>query len=373
MAENLHQVFKEMNILFNTHIKKKADVFENERKKCAKKVRILNTLAIISVVAFIFFMTVPIHHELSFKLPLALQNNNFAIILSGLFFLVTLLFLTPLPYIFLAPAFALIANIFKQKFVMKIKKEFYSHVFKAIGGNLNYHPGKIKFIPDYIAGAVPLFAFIQEIANLIIISKDSKNIKIDSINGAEILPAHDGFSPDDIIWGKYNKRKVEIIEFDLYRTERTKSSESTTNAPTKVFHGVTFQTNIDKTINAKIYIKQKNSDTALNNKTLEKIVLESSEFNKIYDVYSNDQVEARYFLTTSTLERLINLYNKGQIISLWCQNNDISIIKKTSKDLFEPDLYKPINDPASYYETLIQTQEILDFITNLKLDVNIGM
>lgn len=373
MNKNLSEMFKTMNELFNTRIKHRADELELERRKCAFKVRVFNSLAIISIILFIFFMIVPINYEFSLTLPQALQNNIFAIIISGVLIILSMLLLTPIPYIFLALGFALIANICKCKFIMKIKNEFYFHIFKAIGKDLNYYPGRIKLIPDYLEQTLPVFAFIQGVVNLITLSKNSKKINIDKINGTEILPYHDNIRFDDIIWGKYNERKVEIIEFDLLRIERSEKSNSETKIPTKIFHGVTFQTNIDKTIKARVYIKQKYSETSINVKNLEKIILESSEFNKIYDVYSDDQVEARYFLTTSIIERLIDLYNKGQTISLWCNKNNISIIKKTSKDLFEPNIYKPINSPESYYETLIQTKEILDFITNLKLDVNIGL
>ena len=40
---------------------------------------------------------------------------------------------------------------------------------------------------------------------------------------------------------------------------------------------------------------------------LEKVNLEDCEFEKIFEVYSSDQIEARYLLTTSFMERLKNL------------------------------------------------------------------
>lgn len=91
-----------------------------------------------------------------------------------------------------------------------------------------------------------------------------------------------------------------------------------------------------------------------NNKTFESaksIKLEDIEFENMYDVYSNNEIEARYILTPSMMRKLVDL---GKKVS--ADNNDLSIIKTQYNKLpyisfnkskifiaipFSTDLYNP--------------------------------
>lgn len=51
-------------------------------------------------------------------------------------------------------------------------------------------------------------------------------------------------------------------------------------------------------------------------RTLEKISLEDSEFNSNYNIYSDNQVESRYLLTTAFMERLKNIQSTFLVLSV---------------------------------------------------------
>lgn len=70
---------------------------------------------------------------------------------------------------------------------------------------------------------------------------------------------------------------------------------------------------------------------------LEYIQLEDPEFNKKYSVYSSDQIEGRYLVTTAFMERFKNLqiaFNSKKIKCAFV-NNKIYFAIQTNKNLFE--------------------------------------
>jgi len=377
MVSQITEAYSEINKIFNDKLKSKLDNMEKSRIKQAKWVNILNILAVISLILslilFVVLFLIPAEHSCSFKQPEFL-DNTFGIFLVLGFQLLWFLFMTPVPYIFFAVILGLTAQIIKFKFVSKVKNEAYPYVYKAIGTQLKYISGKIKVIPGWLAdttlGPVSLGA-IQEFVNTIMLAKKVQNINYEGlINGIDILPFHNVFSADDIITGKYNDRPVNIIEFELFENKHDRKDN--TNHKIKKYQGILFNTKMDKPFKSKVVVKQRGVGSAKIN-GMEKVILESDEFNKIYEVYGADQVESRYLLTTALMDRLISIYKCGQCVSMYVENNNATIIKETKKDMFEPDINKPVNDVNSYYEVMLQTKSILDFITTLKLDVNIGL
>jgi len=71
---------------------------------------------------------------------------------------------------------------------------------------------------------------------------------------------------------------------------------------------------------------------------LEKVELEDVEFEKMFNVYSQDQIEARYLLTTSFMERLKDLSNflGSSKTDISFYNGELLLLFENSADLFEP-------------------------------------
>ena len=357
MINEIKEAYNEINKIFNEKLKSRVDAMEKERVSKTVLVKRLNIASGILIglsilfILFAFFPIVPV---------LALLS-----IFSTIFI--------PLGLIL-----AIAAQVIKFKFVSSIKKEMFPYVFKAIGPDLRYYPGKIKIIPEWAKGMTVgniNLNLIQELINMFL--PKQKQLNIGNIGEYGILPPHAILSQDDAIDGTYNDRPVEIVEFELMDYNRHYggsgyASGGSSNNLVKVFQGVLFKTTMDKPFKSRVIIRQRGAAYCRIDK-MQKVTLESGEFNNIYDVYAEDQVEARYLLTTSMMDRLINIYKCGQNINLSVVNNDIAVVKQTKKDMFEPDIAKPLNDVNSYYEVMMQTKSILDFITELKLDVNVGL
>lgn len=88
----------------------------------------------------------------------------------------------------------------------------------------------------------------------------------------------------------------------------------------------------------------------------ELISLEDPEFERFFAVYGDDQVEARYILSTSLMARLVDLRKKaGRDLYVAFVSDTIYIAVKYEEDLFEPKLYTSMLDFApirEYYELL---------------------
>ncbi len=83
---------------------------------------------------------------------------------------------------------------------------------------------------------------------------------------------------------------------------------------------------------------QKLSDIFTNNQ--QQVILEDPEFSQLFNVYSNDQVEARYLLSPTMIQRLINFSNRSEhAIAFSFVNDHLYIAISSSKNYFEPKLF----------------------------------
>ena len=104
----------------------------------------------------------------------------------------------------------------------------------------------------------------------------------------------------------------------------------------------------------------------------DKVRLEDPDFDKQFTVYSPDQIEARFILTTSMMERLKSLRNRmGSNVYIVFANNNIYIANNNGKDRFEIGMLSSINKRESivgYYNDLVEQLGIID---ELKLNLKI--
>ena len=247
-----------------------------------------------------------------------------------------------------------------------VKEKLLCKLYQALDKNLKYIPGGFKLPLKYY-----VFEWIIKMIN--------KNINEISMLEAQIsnlsmlLPRYDHIRIDDVIQGSYEGRDIKIIEFSLIERQVYHTSENKIKIKfIETFHGALFQTTMEKQVNTNVFIEQRGSKLRCP-RGLEKVSLESSEFAKIYEVFSNDQIEARYFLTTSTMENLIELNNSGQKISGYINGKDVNLIIHTSEDMFEPDINKPLDNINNYVDLIFQVKVILDMITKLKLESKTGL
>ena len=109
---------------------------------------------------------------------------------------------------------------------------------------------------------------------------------------------------------------------------------------------------------------------------LEKIELEDPEIKKHFVVYSNDQVEARYLLTPSFIERFKNLETAYGTDRIKCSffDNKVMFAIRNRKDLFEiGHIYKSLHDPKMLYTLYNELAAIQAMIKHFKFNEKTGL
>ena len=104
--------------------------------------------------------------------------------------------------------------------------------------------------------------------------------------------------------------------------------------------------------------------------------LEDTAFNKDFAVYTKNEVDARYFLSPSFMERFKNLKTVfGSCkISCYVENNMLTIKLGKPKDLFEiVDIKTPFINPKTIMVLYNEIQAIFDMIEYFKFEENTGI
>ena len=179
----------------------------------------------------------------------------------------------------------------------------------------------------------------------------------------------------DQISGKHNGVPFIMCDLSLY-FKRNFSDEK--ESPDCAFFGQFFVARFNKHFSMPVYIipKKRKYDIGsyLTGDKGEAVKLEDPEFMKIYDVYSKDQVEARYILTPSLMERIKELAKrtKGEY-HIAFYNNKITVANNSGINNFEVGYAKSLTDKDNalligFYNDLCNQFALVD---ELKLNVNI--
>jgi len=179
----------------------------------------------------------------------------------------------------------------------------------------------------------------------------------------------------DQISGRHNG--VPFISCDLSLYFKKNWSEEK-ESPDCAFFGQFFVARFNKNFSTPVYIipKKNKYDTLgylISNKG-ETVKLEDPEFMKMFSVYAQDQIEARYILTPSLMERLKELAkrSKGEFYITF-YNNKITVANNSGINNFEVGYSKSMSKKDNelligFYNDLCNQFAIID---ELKLNINI--
>lgn len=194
---------------------------------------------------------------------------------------------------------------------------------------------------------------------------DQKNYKIDG---------------NDLVVGKHSGVPFQFCDLTV---SHQKTFHKEGEDPDYVLYGQFFVARFNKSFSTPVYIVPKNGLAGFftNNEIGnyldtpgDKIELEDPDFMKMFKVYGGDQIEARYILTPSLMERIKNLAirTKGQYyISFY--NNKITVANNSGKNNFEVSTFKSIakNDNKLLIDFYQEICDQLAIIDELKLNVKI--
>ena len=114
----------------------------------------------------------------------------------------------------------------------------------------------------------------------------------------------------------------------------------------------------------------------LKSKNLQSVKLEDLNFDKRFSVYSKDQIEARYLVTPTFMERLNNLKIKFATNKIKCAffNSQILFAIPSDKDLFEfGTFYRSLRNKQKVKEFYDEIMAIYNMIDYFKLSEKTGL
>lgn len=190
-------------------------------------------------------------------------------------------------------------------------------------------------------------------------------IPMEELRPSKIIPSHDSYDADDYFIGEYKGVKIEISEMTLERESGSgKNAHKTTvfkglailiAMPRQKFHGHTvLMQEVGRF--GKWFQKQSTG--------LKHADLVDPQFEKVFDVFTNDQVEARYLVDPVMIENLKtmrDIYN-AESFSAAYYNNQILVMLPSDHNYFEP---ANIGVPATDPQTIVSMKEELGLVLNL--------
>ncbi len=192
----------------------------------------------------------------------------------------------------------------------------------------------------------------------------------------------DRFSGEDHVGGRLGATQFEFSELHAeYKSEHSDEDGSHTEWNT-IFKGVYFIADFNKAFVTRTVVLPDMLERVFGHfgQTLQSmnfargdlIKLEDPEFERVFVVYGDDQVEARYILTPALMRRMLALRAKagGQVYFAFV-NSQVHVAISTSKNHFEPSLFRSLLRMDVIREYYRDLAEIIGIIEDLNLNTRI--
>ena len=185
---------------------------------------------------------------------------------------------------------------------------------------------------------------------------------------SNILPYYDSRENDDYFQGCYHDVNIIISEPKLYKKVRTRNGSHNVN----VFEGIVIQLEMNKKFKGKTVVLK---DCGLFNifkkiRRTERVKLEDVVFEKHFEVFSDNQIEARYLLTTAFMERMLKAKKvfHGKTIQFSFFDNKLLIAIETNQNMFEvSSLFSRTTNRKMINQAFEQFTSVMALVDTLKL------
>jgi hypothetical protein len=123
-----------------------------------------------------------------------------------------------------------------------------------------------------------------------------------------LFPHPDSYKAEDLVEGEVNGIPFTSSDITLYRKVEHEVDGKKKEYYQVLFGGVLYRFRLPFTVEKEVRFGPRGTGKgAYTNKKLEWVVLESPEFKRFFDIYGEDQVEARKLLTPRVQEALVSL------------------------------------------------------------------
>ncbi len=169
---------------------------------------------------------------------------------------------------------------------------------------------------------------------------------------SRLFPQHcDRYTGDDLVTGEIEKTDFQFSELHTQYKQVTYGSKGQRQEHwVTIFRGLFMHADFNKNFSGTTYVLPDTAERLLGSfgQSLQKlssrgdlVKLENVEFEKLFVVYSSDQVEARYILTPAIMEAMVDLAKRfGRSVFFSFVGSRIYFARSFSEPLFEPNLFR---------------------------------
>ncbi len=196
------------------------------------------------------------------------------------------------------------------------------------------------------------------------------------LKNSDIIPSYDREISEDQVRGAYKGVEVDLFETRLQERRRSKNRTYYVD----IFKGVMITLSSNKNFKGKTVVKRDKG--AVGNwfkekaSKMDKVTLEDPRFEDMFEVYASDQIEARYLLTTSFMDRLLGLGESFGGKHVECSFYDNVLLMKIAvkRNMFEAgSAFEPEDFVDDAKQLLGDINIIFSIIDTLKLDLDVGL
>ena len=170
-------------------------------------------------------------------------------------------------------------------------------------------------------------------------------------------------SSEDMMSGEVQGVRVRFSDFYAAEKVRTKNGTRTDIK----FQGVLFVADFHKKLNCEVRVCHKNSRNL--RKYGQRANMDDVKFEEFFDVYTTDQVGARYALTPLLMQRLTEIYLRlGSQINAVLKEDKIYVAIETWRDNFEPRIDCSLKQDATIALYVDEIGALVGIVSELNLN-----
>lgn len=184
----------------------------------------------------------------------------------------------------------------------------------------------------------------------------NKRVSPELYNKGEFETDYDKYYGEDLIYGTLDE-KYKIYMSEVHTQDVSTDSDGCTSYYT-LFHGLFAGITFNKNVNTTLKIRR--NTFSLTRKT-DKVEMDSSEFEKCFDVYSKDNIIAMQLLTSDIMQILLDFKTSTSLTPELTLKNHSLYIRFDTGDIFEPNQFKASLD----YDILKRYYDTINFILDI--------
>ena len=185
----------------------------------------------------------------------------------------------------------------------------------------------------------------------------------------------DKLEQEDCVYGSIGDTDIffaEIVVENIKTAYLNEFEKPEFSGKSSLFHGLFFEAKFSKNFISRTFILPntfKSKVASLNNWRGEKVNLEDLEFKHIFNVYSDNQIEARYILSTNLMSRLAQFNQKAKRkVYISFVDGFVYIAIPYRQNLFEPQLFRSMTSFSPLRDYFLDLQLMIGIVDDLNLN-----